>query len=86
MNGQEDTLQLVSALYDEAGKVQKKYFRDYVKNNSWGRQVLYNADGMPEKVLVVDDPDGNMKRVGEYRIENWDTLALKRMGCDNLGR
>lgn len=44
MNGQEDTLQIVSALYDEAGKVLKKYSKDYVKNRSWGRQVLYNAE------------------------------------------
>lgn len=32
MNGEEDTLATVSALYDESGKVQKKIIRDYLKN------------------------------------------------------
>lgn len=86
MNGQEDTLQIVSALYDEAGKVLKKYSKDYVKNRSWGRQVLYNAEGMPEKVILIDGPDGNMERVGEYRVESWDTLTLKRKGVLRLGK
>jgi len=86
MNGQEDTLQIVSALYDEAGKVLKKYSKDYVKNRSWGRQVLYNAEGMPEKVILIDGPDGNMERVGEYRVESWDTLTLKRMGALRFGK
>ena len=86
MNGQEDTLQIVSALYDEAGKVLKKYSKDYVKNRSWGRQVLYNAEGMPEKVILIDGLDGNMERVGEYRVESWDTLTLKRMGALRFGK
>lgn len=37
MNGQEDTLQITSALYDEAGKMLKIYSKDYVKKRSSGR-------------------------------------------------
>lgn len=86
MNGQEDTLQVVSALYDEAGKVLKKYAKDYVKDTSWGRQVLYNADGVPENVIVLGGSNENMDRVGEFRIEKWDTLGLNRMGALRLGK
>lgn len=54
MNGQEDTLQITSALYDEAGKMLKMYFKDYVNKRSSGRpsavQCGWNAG--------EDYPDG----------------------------
>ena len=86
MNGQEDTLQITSALYDEAGKMLKMYFKDYVNKRSSGRQVLYNADGTPEKIILMGGPDEKMGRVGEYPIGKGDTLTLKRRGALQLGK
>ena len=40
MNGQEDTLQITSALYDEAGKMLKIYSKDYVKKRSDRKSVV----------------------------------------------
>ena len=68
------------ALYDEAGKILKTYSRDYVKKRSSGRQVLYNADGTPEKIILMGGPDEKMERVGEYPIGKGDTLTLKEGG------
>lgn len=86
MNGQEDTLQITSALYDEAGKMLKIYSKDYVKKRSSGRQVLYNEDGTPEKIILMGGPDEKMERVGEYPIGKGDTLTLKRRGALQLGK
>lgn len=86
MNGQEDTLQITSALYDEAGKILKTYSRDYVKKRSSGRQVLYNEDGTPAKIILMGGPDEKMERVGEYPIGKGDTLTLKRRGALQLGK
>lgn len=86
MNGQEDTLQITSALYDEAGKMLKMYFKDYVNKRSSGRQVLYNEDGTPEKIILMGGPDEKMERVGEYPIGKGDTLMLKRRGALQLGK
>ena len=53
MDGQEDTIQIYSAQYSEDGKVLKKLNNDYKKKVLLGRQVVYDKDGHPVKVIEV---------------------------------
>ena len=64
----------------------KIYSKDYVKKRASGRQVLYNEDGTPEKIILMGGPEEKMERVGEYPIGRGDTLTLKRRGALQLGK
>lgn len=86
MDGQGDTIRITSALYNEEGKVLKKYNRDYQKGASWGKDILYGIDGQPEQVVVLNDSGEKTERVREFTVEKWDTTALQRMGTLRMGR
>ena len=81
MNGQEDTLQITSALYDETGKMLKIYSKDYVKKRSSGRQVLYNEDGTPEKIILMGGPDEKRERIHDWKGGYTD---FEKKGCTTV--
>ena len=86
MDGQGDTIRIVSALYNEEGKVLKKYNHDYKKGSTWGRQIMYSVDGQPEQVVILHGSDEKMERLREFSVEKWDTTVLKRMGVLHMGK
>lgn len=84
MDGQGDTIRIYSAQYSEDGKVLKKLSNDYKKKTLFGRQVVYDKDGHPEKIITMTGLNGEMKLLGESGVERWDTAALKREGIRYL--
>ena len=84
MDGQGDTIRIYSAQYSEDGKVLKKLSNDYKKKTLFGRQVVYDKDGHPEKIITMTGLNGEMKLLGESGVERWHTAALKREGIRYL--
>lgn len=86
MDGQEDTIQIYSAQYSEDGKVLKKLNNDYKKKVLLGRQVVYDKDGHPVKVITTTGSNGEMRSLKDSGVERWDTTALKREGIRYLSK
>lgn len=86
LDEQGDTLRITSAQYSEDGKVLKKLDNDCEKGAIRGRQVVYGEAGQPEKVILLTGSGGEMERYGEYLVEKWDTVALKRQGVRYMSK